>query len=76
MPTSFPNLQSLLEDAELSQGAVADAVGVRRATVNAWANGGNVRADFDVVAALCKLLTKHLGRDITITELRKKPRRA
>jgi len=73
-PTVLLSLRPLRDEAGLSQTAMADALGVRQATISEWERGGNARVDVDVLDKLCRLLSKKLKREVTLADLRKRPK--
>jgi transcriptional regulator with XRE-family HTH domain len=73
-PTILLGLRALRHKGGFSQTELADAIGVRQATLSEWERGGNVRVDVDVLDALRKALSQRLKRDVTLTELRRAPR--
>lgn len=57
-------LKALRAEARLTQAQLAEAVGVRQATINDLENGKSRRIEFDLIDALCRVLGKRLDRTI------------
>jgi transcriptional regulator with XRE-family HTH domain len=60
--------------AKMTQAELAESVGVRQATISDLENGNSQRIDFDVLDALCAVLTKRIGEPVTPGDLLKRGR--
>lgn len=62
-------LKKYRQRADMTQADLADAVGVRQATISDLENGNSKRIDFDVLDALCGVLSRRIGEPVTPGDL-------
>ena len=67
-PVTF-QLKRLREEAGLTQSELAEAIGIRQATISDLERGTSQRIEFKVLDALCTVLSKALARDVQPGEL-------
>jgi len=67
-------LKKFRQRADMTQAELAEAVGVRQATISDLENGNSQRIDFDVLDALCAVLSRRLNEAVVPGDLLKRGR--
>lgn len=68
-------LKALRERSGMTQAELADAVGIRIATISDLERNVSRRIDFDLIDKLCKVLSRKLGEPVTPGDLFETKRR-